>query len=337
MNILYAITTLSFAYPLVLFAPMVYLFIRMVRPSGSEAAAFPKIDALRAISPTLRLRLRRPTLGFLAGLFIVSLALGAARPQKITIVEAPHESRNLMLALDISRSMGTRDFLSGYKKLSRLSAVKQVLAQFITARKHDRLGIVVFGNTAYLQSPLTLDHELLNQLIRQLEVGIAGNGTAIGDGLGLSLKRLQEIAGETKAVILLTDGVSNAGQVNPIKAAKVAKDLGIKVHTIGIGSKDPVKVRVQTGSFSHAIVNRIEFDEKTLKEIASITGGVYFNAEDLKELETVYQEIDRLERSKRDEPAREVVQELFMPYAILALVSYLLYLLLSNSVFMKVP
>jgi Ca-activated chloride channel family protein len=275
-------------------------------------------------------------LSFLATGFLAAITVAAARPQHVTISTSPYAARNIVLALDISRSMSTDDFQSRSGNISRLEGVKQVVDQFIEARAQDRLGLVVFGSNAYLQSPLTLDHNVLQDLVSRLDVGIAGDGTAMGDGLGLSLKRIQEIEGSSKAVILLTDGVSNAGHVNPLKAAKVAKELGVKVHTIGIGSSSTIST-VQRGFFTQQLMAQAEFDEATLQQIADITGGVYFNANSIEGLEKVYAQIDKLERSENTEPERRVVEELFMPYASAALLLYLLYVALARTVFLKVP
>lgn len=336
MNIVYPLTTLSFAYPQAFAFPIVMFFFALTREKSEQAVPVPDAGALAAIPRSLRQRLRKPVLALLSGAFILLLSIAAARPQRVSTIASPYRARNLMLTLDLSRSMATEDFASRRGAVSRLSGVKTVVKEFVEARKQDRIGLVVFGSNAYLQSPLTLDHAVVSELVDRLEVGIAGDATAIGDGLGLSLKRIQDIEGTSKAIILLTDGVSNAGQVNPIKAAKVAKELGVKVHTIGIGSTDTLRV-AQRGFFSQQMVAQAEFDEATLKEIADITGGVYFNADSIDGLKKVYAEIDRLETSTQDEPERQVADEYFVPYAIAALVTYLAYLLCARTVFLKVP
>jgi Ca-activated chloride channel family protein len=172
-------------------------------------------------------------------------------------------------------------------------------------------------------------------MVKRLQVGMAGEDTAIGDGLGLSLKRIQNIPGSAKAIILLTDGVNHAGQVNPLKAAKIARDLGIKIHTIGIGTNQIINQGLPGMLFSTQ--QQAEFDEETLKKIAEITGGFYFNASSLEGLKRVYNEIDKLEKTNADDSAQRIVQELFPKAAAVALFCYLLLVLLGRSVFLKVP
>lgn len=338
MNLLYPITTLSFAYPLAFGIPPALFFLWLTRGrSNVRPVLYPDTKILSNVKPTLRMWLRAPILGGLASLFVVCLSLAAARPQRVSLIHQPYSSRNLMVALDVSRSMGAADYRRGSERLSRLEAVKYVVAEFIRERVQDRLGLVVFGSTAYLQAPLTRDHSLIESMVERLEVGMAGDGTAIGDGLGVSLKRIEDIEGESKAIILVTDGVSNSGEVNPIQAAKVARDLGIKVHTIGIGSEEAVAIQVPAGPFADNFIKRVEYDEKTLKSIAEITGGVYFNAHNLKDLERVYTEINKLERTEDEEPAKRQVEELFPQYAFIALISFGAYIFLARSVFRKIP
>lgn len=336
MNLLYPFTTLTFAYPQIFAFPIIMLFLWLAQRQRSAAVLSPDAEGLASIPPSWRIRLRLPVLSLLSAGCVVFLSIAAARPQRINTIASPYEARNLMLTLDLSRSMATEDFASRFGSVSRLAGVKTVVEEFVAARTQDRLGLVVFGSQAYLQSPLTMDHVLLRELVQKLEVGIAGDATAMGDGLGLSLKRIQDIEGKSKAIILLTDGVSNAGQVNPLKAAKVAKELGVTVHTIGIGSSDTV-VSVRRGFFTQQLMQQAEFDEKTLREIAEITGGVYFNANSIEGLKEVYAEIDRLETTAEEEPAREQVEELYAPYALLALILYLAYLGFARTIFMRVP
>jgi Ca-activated chloride channel family protein len=224
-----------------------------------------------------------------------------------------------------------------FGSITRLQAVQGVVSKFVERRAGDRLGLVVFGGGAYLQSPLTTDHGLVKQLVEQLQVGMAGEGTAIGDGLGVALKRIRALPAKSASVILLTDGVSNVGQVNPIKAAKIAADLGIKVHSVGIGSERAVTIRSPGNILSNLVQRHVEFDEETLKEISRITGGVFFSASDIEGLERVYEEIDKLEQSDEEAQEQVVAEELFVPYALLGLLAFLLYQILALTVFLRVP
>jgi Ca-activated chloride channel family protein len=322
-------------YPAFIFFPLLYFIRFFVFKKPRTGVPYGSIPALRSIAGGFRAKLRTPVLFLLSFSFICLLSLAAARPQIIDEVITPSESRNLMLTIDLSGSMGTVDFRSAFGQVNRLEAVKAVVSEFVRERSQDRIGLVVFGTNAFLQSPLTLDHNLLLEMLDRLQVGVAGEDTAIGDGLGLSLKRIQDIEGSSKAIILVTDGVNRTGEVNPIKAANIAKDLGVKIHTIGIGSKEqsrqgPFGIILRGGQAA-------EFDEATLKKIAEITGGVYHNASSLEGLKKVYNEIDKLEKTENDDPNKQIVYELFPVICLAALGIYLLLILLSRSYFLKVP
>lgn len=313
----------------VIFAPMVLLAC-VLRRRAFETAAVSSVSAIVGAPQSLRQILRAPVLWLLFAGGIIALTIALSRPQVQSLLTNKTEARNLMLVLDVSKSMATVDFDSR-GILSRIGGVKDVVAEFIKARSRDRLGLVVFGSSAYLQCPLTLDHSLIKQLVNLLQAGIAGDATAIGDGLGIALKRMRAYDPKTSAVILLTDGVNNSGQVTPLKAAELAREMGIKVHTIGIGSSGS-----QMGFFSGAGLSA-EFDEHTLKKIAEITGGTYFNADSLEGLKEVYAEIDRLERSENEEPEVRGVKELFPSYTIIAAALLGTFWILKSSLFLKVP
>jgi Ca-activated chloride channel homolog len=328
---------MSIAYPLAFLFPLLIAILYLLNRGTTHAVNYPSLSELVKISPSWRIRLRKPVLSLLSALFVVCLALAAARPQKVTTLQEDYKSRNIMLALDVSKSMGTQDFKSRGGFVQRLEAVKAVLDEFIHARERDRIGLVVFGSSGFLQAPLTRDHNLVRQMIDRLEVGLAGDGTAIGDGLGLSIKRIADIPTGAKAIILLTDGVNNSGQVNPSKASLVAKDLGIKVHTVGIGTNATLASPGFGDLLMGARPMRAEFDEALLKEIANATGGVYFNASDIEGLTKVYEEIDKLEETESEEPERRIVDELFLNFAAGALFAYLAYLVFSQTIFLKTP
>jgi Ca-activated chloride channel family protein len=229
-----------------------------------------------------------------------------------------------------------------------MEGVKSVVAEYVRSRRGDRIGLVVFGNTSYLQSPLTSDTLLVEKLVMDLQPRMAGDGTAIGDGLGLALKRIKGVEGRSKAIILMTDGVNTAGQVSPIKAAEIAKELGIQIHTIGIGSGS---VQLGTGGLGQGgiasflgaqIANQMggqtaEFDEVTLKEIASLTGGVYFNATSLEGFKDVYKQIDQLNTTENAQPDRPIIHELFAPWVGFGLTCLLISAILQATVFRRVP
>jgi len=330
---------MSFALPAAFAIPVIYLMLRMISRAGApESVAAPSSRLLQTLPVSVRLRLRTPVLLCLEAITIALLTIAAARPQSVTIVEQPTLARNIMLVIDTSNSMSGEDFPTQLGKTSRMEGVKTVVAEYVHSRRGDRVGLVVFGNTSYLQSPLTSDTLLVEKLVEQLQPRMAGDGTAIGDGLGLALKRLRDVEGRSKAIILMTDGVNTAGQVSPMKAAQIAKEFGIQIHTIGIGTGS---VPLGQGGFGGLIAPQMsqtaEFDEATLKEIAQLTGGVYFNATSLEGFKDVYRQIDELDQTQANQPQRPIVHELFAPWALGGLITLLISLILQATAFRRLP
>lgn len=220
----------------------------------------------------------------------ILLVLAASRPQWLgDFVTMPETGRNLLLAVDVSGSMEMADLDHG--GFTRLDVVKQVAGDFIQRRKGDRIGLILFGSQAYLQAPLTFDRATVNTFLKETVIGIAGRDTAIGDAIGLALKRLQGIEGET-VMVLLTDGANTAGNIQPGKAAELAAQQGLRIHTIGIGGES----EAASDSFGAQMSNpAADLDEETLKVIARVTGGSYFRAADRESLADIYQQLDALE------------------------------------------
>lgn len=316
--------TLEYPWALIL-APLL-IVSALLRRRAPQYAPTPYAPPLAAIPPSLRLRLRGPLLAVGNSTAAFFLAFAAARPYTVTQEIKPREARNIILALDLSRSMAMNDFRSAYGLVSRFRGVQSVVSNFLERRHDDRIGLVVFGATAFVQSPLTHDHKLIADLVRALDVGIAGDGTALGDGLGVSIKRAVEVPAESRAVVLLTDGVSTAGSVSPQQAAGVAREMKVTVHTIGIGGDGEFPGR--TGR---------EFDEKLLTEIAQSTGGTYSNATSVDQLERIYREIESLHTSKEERPTEVLVEEHFPVLLAIALALYGVTLSLSRTVFRKLP
>jgi Ca-activated chloride channel family protein len=256
-----------------------------------------------------------PILIYLA---LACLIVGLARPQwGRHETEVTSEGIDIILALDASGSMAAMDFNLNGKPVNRLSVVKKVVTEFIRKQTGDRIGMIIFGDHAYTQSPLTLDYDVLIQLLDHIQIGIAGEGTAVGDGLALSVKRLKDVPGKSKVVILLTDGRTNAGKISPQKAAEIAKALGVKVYTIGIGTQGMVPFP-QKGMFGTRLIYvQLDMDQEALEEIAAITGGKYFYAADTRKLEAIYNEIGRLEKTKVEVRHYETFDELYI-YCVLA-------------------
>ena len=236
------------------------------------------------------------SLAWLAAGILVVVAL--ARPQTgASRVEVKSEGIDIVLALDISGSMRAEDF----KPHNRLYVAKKVAKEFVAGRGGDRIGLVVFAGGAYTQCPLTLDYGIVTRLLDQVDFGGVPDGTAIGMALATATNRLREAKGKSKVVILLTDGQNNAGEVDPITAAQAAHALGVRVYTIGAGTKGPARVPVDDPVFGRRYVTiDASLDEDTLQRIASLTGGRYFRATSPEALERIYQEIDRMEKSKAE-------------------------------------
>jgi Ca-activated chloride channel homolog len=329
---------MSFANPyafIMLIVAILALFLKCSKQNKN--ISIPSYQLIRAVTPSWRIRLRTPVLLILALASLLALTIAAARPQLINTLPTPQEARNLILALDLSRSMETPDFNIDGQRATRLDGVKSVVEDLLINRSADRIGLVVFGVRAFLQAPLTLDHPLLSQMVGSLRCGVAGDGTAIGDGLGLSIKRLQQKSQRSRAVILITDGVNNSGNVNPLQAAQIANDLGIIVHTIGIGSNQPLPQDLLGGLMQFQGLQSAEFDEKLLKEIAALTGGIYSFAESSADLRKIYSKIEMLDSSREDSPITREITELFPGFALVAFFCYLILLILSRTIFLKVP
>ncbi len=254
---------------------------------------------------TRRLWLRRALLI----LIWCMLVLASTRPQFIgEPIELPTSGRDLLLAVDISGSMGTEDMVISNQMTTRLMVVKQVVGDFVERREGDRLGLILFGTQAYLQTPLTFDRNTVRTLLDETPLGIAGGKTAIGDAIGLAVKRLQARPAENRVLILLTDGVNNVGEVEPLQAAKLAAQEGIRIYTIGFGADEMV---VQGLLFNRRINPSAELDTKSLTEIARLTGGIYQRARSSDELREIYAELDKLEPIEQDQEVYRPVKSLF--------------------------
>jgi len=242
----------------------------------------------------------------------ILLIAAVARPQWVgEMVSLPTTGRDLMLAIDISGSMATEDMLVNNDYVDRLSVVKAVISQFLDARKGDRVGLVLFGTNAYVQAPLTFDLKSVKKLMIEAPVGIAGGKTAIGDAIGLTVKRLRERQNEEKVVILLTDGANNVGEIPPIKAAELASVDGIKIYTIGVGAEE-MRVPSLFGSLAGRTTNpSADLDEETLSKIAEATQGRYFRAKDTNTLAQIYELIDQLEPIEQEPETYRPFQVLY--------------------------
>jgi Ca-activated chloride channel family protein len=267
----------------------------------------------------------------------VLLVTALARPQYGSSLERNFAGgRDIVLALDTSGSMQAMDFQLEGQEVDRLEVLKSVVSEFVSKRKTDRIGIVAFGTEVLSQCPLTTDHNAVRRVIQGLEIGMAGDGTAIGDALGISLKRLKDISGDSKVIILVTDGKSNVGALSPREAAEVAKALKIKIYTVGIGGpgRAPIKKR---GMFGERLYLEMEYDEQSLKSIANITGGIYFKAKDTEQLQQIYQEIDKLEEVQHEQFQYVQYEERYLMFLALGFILLLIAEILRLTIFNVVP
>ncbi len=245
------------------------------------------------------------------------LVVAAARPQWLgEAVTLPVSGRDLMLAVDVSGSMEQADYELNGRALSRLDLVKAVAGRFIEQRQGDRLGLILFGSRAYVQTPLTYDRETVRAFLRDSVIGLAGRETAIGDALALAVKRLRQQPEDNRVLILLTDGANTAGNIAPLEAAKLASQARVRIYTIGMGGG---KSTVRTPFGMRFVRPPSDLDPKTLQAIAETTGGRFFQATDSDELQRIYQELDRLEPSIRDQRSFRPMTPLFFWPASLAL------------------
>lgn len=264
----------------------------------------------------------------MAALALVTVVI--ARPQNVDRWQSSTtEGIDIVMALDVSGSMLARDFSP-----DRLEASKNVATEFISGRPYDRIGLTVFSGESFTQCPLTTDHAVLINLLRDVKSGIIEDGTAIGVGLATAINRIKDSDAISKVIILLTDGVNNRGSIDPMTAAEIAKTFGIRVYTIGVGSRGYADYPVQTPFGTRYQKMEVEIDEALLQQIAELTGGHYFRAVDNTSLQQVYGEIDKLEKSKIETREHSKRDEVFMSWAMAALVLIGIELLL-RYLFMK--
>lgn len=276
---------------------------------------------------------------FLTYSALILMIVAMARPQWGTehiIVDS--EGINIILAVDVSGSMQALDFKREGKVVDRLEAVKGVVGDFIQERAGDRIGMVVFGSNAFTQLPLTRDYSTISYVLEKLEIGSAGPNTAIGDAIGISVKRLDDVESKSNVIILLSDGESNSGSMAPDAAAGIAAEKNVKIYTIGVGTKGKAPFKVNSPFFGERFVyQKVNIDEAALKDIAQKTGGLYFRAENTDGLKKIYETIDRLEKTKKKVKAYAEYKE-YYPYLLIpALFCLALAVILGNTRYLRVP
>ena len=271
---------------------------------------------------------------FLLRMVLIALLIVVlARPQSTNSWQnSSTEGIDIMLAMDISSSMLAQDL-----KPNRLEAAKDVAASFINGRQNDNIGLVVFAAESFTQCPLTTDHTVLLNLFKDIQPGIIQDGTSIGLGLANAVSRIKDRQAKSKVIILLTDGVNNAGEIAPVTASEIAKTFGVRVYTIGVGTQGEAPYPFQT-AFGIQYQNvPVEIDEPTLKQIAATTGGQYFRATDNASLKAIYEEIDQMEKTKISVQEFSKKQEEYMQWALLVLLLLLVEVLLKNTLLRNIP
>jgi len=322
-------TQIEFTWPWLFLLLPLPIILRLILPASDRnqdaPLHVPFIEDFERQQHSTNVVNKNRLLAALAALAWFCLILAASGPQWLgERVDIPVSGRDLMMAVDLSGSMAAEDFDLNGRTINRLQAVKVVAGEFIKRRKGDRIGLILFGQQAYLQTPLTFDTRTTHTMLMEALIGIAGKATAIGDAIGLAIKRLDNRSNENRVLILLTDGANTAGEVPPLKAAELASKQHLKIYTIGVGAE----TREVGGLFFNRRVKNNEIDEKSLKEIAEITGGQYFRARNTEELNKIYTLIDKLEPVERESQSFRPVKSLFMwPLTVAFLLATLVILL----------
>jgi Ca-activated chloride channel family protein len=331
---------LSFAHPwlllLLLLVPLIaWLKGRVGQPKAFLYSSVGLVKNIIGISRSSvgRILLRMRWLAL--ALFLVALA----RPQ---LGEGQAKLRasgiDIVVALDLSGSMAAEDFELKGDPVNRLVIAKDVLEKFVRKRESDRIGLVAFAGRAYIATPLTLDHDFLLQNLDRLTLGTLEDGTAIGSAISAAVNRLRDIEAKSKIVVLMTDGQNNAGKVPPITAAEAAQALGIRIYTIGVGTRGIARVPYQNAFGQKAYMDQqVDIDEEMLTKVADMTGGKYFRAENTSGFRKIYEEIDQLEKTEVEIEKYQRYRELFPYFVLSGLVILLLEIILSNTVWRRLP
>ncbi|HPQ09304.1 MAG TPA: VWA domain-containing protein [Bacteroidia bacterium] len=313
---------------LLLIIPLLAVYYYFKKDKYKATLNYSSFYLIQNIPPSFKLQSKFfPYLLRLLTIFLLIIAL--ARPQSISGgKDVQTEGIDIMISLDVSLSMLAKDF-----KPNRLEVAKEVIQEFVDNRPNDRIGMVIFGGEAFTQCPLTTDHKILKTLIQKVKAGSLGQGTAIGLGLANAIARLKDVDSKSKIIILVSDGVNNSGEIDPITAGELAKTYNIKVYTIGIGSRgkalQPVAM-YPNGELQYDYAD-VEIDEALMKKISEETNGKYYRATDNKSLKAIYDEIDKLEKNIILEKNYTNRKDLYLPFAFLALILLLLEFTLQKT------
>ncbi len=327
---------ITFAYPWVLYfliiIPVMLVYYWMIGKKKQPAIIYSSVGMFKKFPATFREKFRHIPV-ILRVLAIALLIVALARPQTFSSGENINtEGIDIVMALDISGSMISEDL-----KPNRLEAAKNVIDKFIDGRTSDRIGLVIFSRDAFTQCPLTIDYSVLKHLLAEVHTGMIPDGTAIGNGIADAVNRLKDSKAKSRVIILLTDGQNNAGEIDPLTAAQIAKTYGIRIYTVGVGTRGQAPYPVQTPFGKRYQMVPVDIDEGMLRKIASITGGEYFRATDNRTLNDIYNKIDKMEKTKIQITSYRHAKELFYGWLGAGLILIVLEVGLSRTVFRKVP
>lgn len=324
-----------FAYPafflLLLLVPFMIWWQNRSRKQNTPVMRLTTLAGLDRVKPTAKVRMR-PVLFVLRILAFIMLVVALARPQSSNVTEQiDSEGIDIVIGIDVSGSMLAEDF-----KPNRIEAAKAAAERFVTDRPTDRIGLVIFSGESFTMCPITIDHNVLKEQIRNVKSGMLVDGTSIGMGLATAVDRLRFAKGKSKVIILLTDGVNNTGLIDPNTALEIAKAYKVRVYTVGIGTQGEAMMPVPTPNGTQNVMMKVEIDEPLLKQIAGETGGRYYRATNNKALSDIYANINKLEKTKAEISSFKHYTELFFPFAMVAVVCLILEMLLRYTVFKSV-
>jgi len=330
----------SFAHPWLLLLLLLVPLLAWLKSRASQPAAFlySSVSLVKSVVGLSRGNVGKILLR-LRWLALLILLAALARPQ---LGEGQAKIRasgiDIVVALDLSGSMQAEDFELKGEPVNRLVIAKDVLRQFVEKRQADRIGLVAFAGQAYIAAPLTLDHDFLLQNLGRLELGTLEDGTAIGSAISAAANRLRDIQAKSKIVVLMTDGQSNAGKVSPLTAAEAAKALGVRIYTIGVGTKGVARVPYRDMfGVKRYMEQKVDIDEEALTKVAGMTGGKYYRAENTAGLRKIYEEIDQLEKTEVEVKKYQRYRELFPWFILAGTLILLLEIILSNTVWRRLP
>jgi Ca-activated chloride channel homolog len=326
---------LSFAQPyyflLLILLPIILWWQWKQKAKQQPSFRLTSLYFISAQKPSFRLRFR-PVLVLLRSIAFVALVVALARPQSSNVSESvDSDGIDIVLSIDVSGSMMAEDL-----KPNRIEAAKKVAIDFVDKRANDRIGLVIFSGESFTQCPITIDHNIVKEQIDAMKSGMLQDGTAIGMGLATAVDRLRNSKAKSKIIILLTDGVNNTGLIDPSTALEIAKAYKLRVYCIGVGSRGEAPYPVQTPMGIQKQMVPVEIDEALLKTISTQTGGKYFRATSNNSLSSIYKEIDQLEKSKVEVSSFKHFTDLFLPFALIALLCLALEMLLRYTVFRSI-